>query len=423
MKHPTAKDGAAAGTQRVHADAHAVPAHAHGTSVRAGRRRAWRHVVPRLTHFAAEYLLWLPLGAVIALIWANTSPDSYYGFTVPGAFIVNDVLMVFFVGLIMKEVVEATAPGGVLHPWRRAALPLVAAVGAASASAGVYVGFTYALGEPMLAWGWPIPAAVDIALSYFLARLIFGREHPAISFLLVLALAANAFGIAMMAVAFANGGPGALAGIVLMVAALWVAAALRARRVKRFAPYVLGAGLLSWAALLLMGVTPAFALVPILPFVPHAARDPGFFVDASPRAHDPLNRFELWARYPAEAALFLFGLVNAGVLVGAYEEGALAMPLATVIAKPIGVLLATGLALGVGLHLPHRVGWRELVVVGLLISPGFTFALFLATAAMPAGQIVNEIKIGVLMGLGATALALLVAWALYVGRFARARTH
>ena len=36
--------------------------------------------------------------------------------------------MAFFFGLIAKEVVEATAPGGVLHPWRRAALPFVASL-------------------------------------------------------------------------------------------------------------------------------------------------------------------------------------------------------------------------------------------------------------------------------------------------------
>ena len=34
--------------------------------------------------------------------------------------------MVFFFALITKEVVEATAPGGVLHPWRRALLPVIA---------------------------------------------------------------------------------------------------------------------------------------------------------------------------------------------------------------------------------------------------------------------------------------------------------
>jgi hypothetical protein len=77
---------------------------------------------PRLWHFAAEYLLLLPLGAVIALVWANTLPESYFDTAFRLEFLVNDVAMVLFFGLIMKEVAEATAPGGVLHPRRRALL-------------------------------------------------------------------------------------------------------------------------------------------------------------------------------------------------------------------------------------------------------------------------------------------------------------
>ncbi len=68
-----------------------------------------------------ELSLVLPAGAVIALIWANTAAESYE--RVAGAlhFAVNDVGMAFFFALATKEVVEATAPGGALHTWRRAA--------------------------------------------------------------------------------------------------------------------------------------------------------------------------------------------------------------------------------------------------------------------------------------------------------------
>ena len=58
----------------------------------------------------------MPLGAVIALVWVNTAPESYYAFTSAMSFAVNDVAMVLFFALMTKEVVEATAPGGVLHP-------------------------------------------------------------------------------------------------------------------------------------------------------------------------------------------------------------------------------------------------------------------------------------------------------------------
>ena len=91
-------------------------------STPAPRRRA----VPRLAQFALEHLLLLPLGAVVALLWVNLDAESYYRFSLASAFIVNDIAMVLFFGLVMKEVVEATARGGVLHPWRRALLPVIA---------------------------------------------------------------------------------------------------------------------------------------------------------------------------------------------------------------------------------------------------------------------------------------------------------
>src|SRR5678816_3845995 len=99
------------------------------------RRRTWGAAVPRLSLLAAEHLLLLPLGAAIALVWANTGPESYFRFSYAARFVVNDVAMVFFFGLMTKEVVQATAPGGVLHPWRRAWLPVIAAAGATIVSA------------------------------------------------------------------------------------------------------------------------------------------------------------------------------------------------------------------------------------------------------------------------------------------------
>ena len=80
---------------------------------RSRARRVLRRVV--------ELSLVLPAGAVIALIWANTAHESYERFAGALHFAVNDVGMVFFFALAIKEVVEATAAGGALHTWRRAA--------------------------------------------------------------------------------------------------------------------------------------------------------------------------------------------------------------------------------------------------------------------------------------------------------------
>jgi len=65
----------------------------------------------------------------------------------------------------------------VLHPWRRAALPMVAALGSALLSLVLLMAFAPLFGEPLVAQGWAATFAVDIVFGYFLAIVIF-RRHP-----------------------------------------------------------------------------------------------------------------------------------------------------------------------------------------------------------------------------------------------------
>ena len=378
----------------------------------------WRAAVPRLRRFALEHLLLLPLGAGIALVWVNTGPESYYRFTYAIAFAVNDVAMMFFFALMTKEVVEATAPEGMLHPWRRALLPVIAAIGATLIPALIYIRAVNLLEEPALEISWPVSFATDIAISYFVARIIF-QLHPAVPFLLLLAIASDALGFLALALFYPTGDLHLAVGTLIMAVAIAIAFGLRQARVGSFWPYLLGAGSVSWCALYWAGLHPALALVPIMPFLPHAARDPGFFVDARPTDRDALSQFEVWWRYPAQVALFFFGLVNAGVPLHALEPGTLGIPIAVILGKPLGVLVAAGTALAVGLHLPRRVGWRELIVVGLIAAIGFSIGLFFCAALLPPGQLRSETGMGVLLSLAGAPLAFAAARLLRVGRFAR----
>jgi Na+:H+ antiporter, NhaA family len=391
----------------------------HAAEQGANSHRRRKTTMPRLVHFALEHLLLLPLGAVIALLWVNWGPESYFRFAFASAFAVNDVAMALFFALITKEVVEATARGGVLHTWRRAVVPLIAAAAAGLLTAWLHVFIVKAIGEPVLAEAWPVTLASDIAVSYAIGRLIFG-PHAVIPFLLLLSIASNAVGFVALALFdpirqghVSLGGP-------LIGVALGVAFALRRMRVKSVWAYLLGAGTVSWLGFFLGGIHSALALVPIVPFMPHAARDPGFFVDASPNAKDTLSRLEVLARHPVQIILFLFGLVNAGVPAGAFEEGVWGLPIAMLVGKPLGVLAASGAAVAVGLKLDHRIGWRELTVVGLILPLGFSVALFFSTALLPPGQLRSEASMGVLIALSAAPAALVAAWLLGVGRFARA---
>jgi NhaA family Na+:H+ antiporter len=246
--------------------------------------------------------------------------------------------------------------------------------------------------------------------------LIFGR-HPAVPFLLLLAIAADAIGLACVAVLQPIGVVQAATGFAFLVVAVGSAAALRHRGVKNFWLYLVGPGMLSWWALFLGGIHPALALVPIVPFFPHGLRDRGLLVEPAPEAHDTLTLFERWWRFPVEVVLLMFGLVNAGVPLHGLEAGMWAIPIAA-LARPIGIVAASGAAIAAGLHLPQRVGWRELLVVGFTASVGLLFSLFFATAVMPLGPLLLQMKMGALVTIAGGGLAFGAARLLRVGRFA-----
>jgi len=358
------------------------------------------------------------LGTLIALVWVNLDRASYNRISQYLQHAVNDIGMAFFFALAAKEVTEATAPQGALHSPRRAAMPLAAAVGGMLGPALIFLSLTIVLDRPNLERGWAIPTATDIAFSYLAARIIFGAKHPAIPFLLLLAIADDALGLLVIA-AFYPTGPLRLTDFAIflgagMVGAWW----LQHRRVMSFWPYILGAGALSWIGFYRGGLHPALALVPIIPFLPHAARDPGLFVEA-PHAHDTLNEFEHRFKRPVDVMLFFFGLANAGVVLRNFGPGTWFVLLSILIGKPIGVLAATSISTLVGLRLPRGVTWRDMIVVGIVAGVGFTVALFFATAAFPYGRLLDETKLGALLSFGAFFLAFAAAKALNVGTIAR----
>jgi NhaA family Na+:H+ antiporter len=360
----------------------------------------------------------LVLGTVIGLVWANVDPQGYVRLAHALHFVVNDVAMAFFFALAAKEVVEATAPDGALHSPRRAALPLMAAVGGMLGPALIFLSLTIAFDRPNLERGWAIPCATDIAFSYLAARVVFGAKHPAIPFLLLLAIADDALGLLIIAAFYPTGPLRLIEFSAFFSAALLVGWSLRRRNTMSFWPYLLTAGVLSWVALYRGGLHPALALVPIVPFLPHAARDPGLFVE-TPSALDTLNRFEHWWKRPVAVVLFFFGLVNAGVTIGNVGAGTYFVLIAILVGKPLGILALTGATTLAGLRRPQGVTWRDLTVVGIIAGIGFTVALFFATAAFPYGRLLDETKMGALLSFSAFGIGLVAARLLKVGRYAQ----
>jgi NhaA family Na+:H+ antiporter len=370
-------------------------------------------------HFATEHYLLLPIGALVALFWANAWPDTYFRFAQTVAYPVNEIAMVLFFGLVAQEIFEEIMPGGALHRWRRWIVPIVAAVGGVAGSAGVYGAFVSWKIEPLLHAGWPAVIGVDLVFAYFITRAIFHR-HPAVPFVMLLAVVSNAVAFLAIAPRFVFGGSLAGGAAALMALAIGLSAWLRRQQVQQFWPYIWGCGGLSWMALYLDGFHPALALVPIVPFMPHARRrlDSLFADEGDVRAATPRHFEHVW-HYHVQVALLLFGLVNAGVVLSGYGTGTWATLFGSLIGRTAGILAATALAAWIGLHFPVGVRWRELTVIALAASGGFTFTLFFATTLYPSGPLLGELKLGALTTVTGVLLALAAARLLHVGRFAR----
>ena len=209
---------------------HALPHHP--TVVRHDRRL--RPAVG-VFEFSAEHFLLFPMGAAIAIVWANLAAESYFTFAQTFGFLVNDVGMAFFFALIAQEIVEAVMPGGALHSWRR--------WGVADHRGGrrhrrrrVHL---RGLGEPehqlVLLQAWPVACAMDIAVAYYVLKSI-SRRSGVLPFVLLLGIATNLFGIIIVAL---QGPPveTRTTGMVLVLVALGIALVLRVWRVPTFWPY------------------------------------------------------------------------------------------------------------------------------------------------------------------------------------------
>lgn len=363
----------------------------------------------RVVKFVLDNSLLLLFGTLAAVVWANIDVDSYQRAVHPLHFWVNDVGMVFFFALAAKEVFEATLHGGSLASPSRALSPLVAAMGGMFVPAAIYAGLVSFLGPPDLLRGWAIPCATDIAFSAMVARLIFRSGHPAIPFLLLLAIADDALGLVILAVFYPSGtlSPGALLGF--MSAALVVALTLRRFNVHTFWPYVVGPGGLAWAALFYGGFHPALALVPIVPFMPHESRDLGLFDSREGSQSDTLNRFEHWWATPVQIVLLAFGFANSGVPFAQIGAGTYYVLAALLVGKPLGIVALSIAARKLGARLPPGVTKSDLLIVGIAAAIGFTVSLFFATAAFPESDALAQTKMGALLSFVAAPLAFVVS--------------
>ena len=371
-----------------------------------------------------EFSVPLLAGVVVALVWANLWPQSYHEFNhkrllgpLDFHFITNNIFMVFFFAIAAAEITQSCLPGGDLHPLRKAASPLLATAGGVLGPVAVYLLLNRMFGSPLLAKGWGIPTATDIAIAWLVARLVFGAAHPAVSFLLLLAIADDAIGLAIIAIFYPH--PNHLpevAWLILVAAGMGVAWGLRRARVRNYWPYLVAGGGASWAGLFNANLHPALALVFIVPFLPHPRRERRHLFEEDPEEVSTLATFEHEWKVIVDFGLFFFGLANAGVELSSVGTGTWLVFDALFFGKTAGIFLFAWGGERLGCPLPRGMELRHLLVVGIIAGIGFTVSLFIAGEAFADLQLRAEGRMGAILSIGISLVAIAAGRAMGVRR-------
>lgn len=391
-----------------------------------------------------EYSIPLIAGVFVALWAANHDYEWYhhlidepllpfdiFGHAASLHFLINDIFMVFFFGIAAKEITDAVLPGGSLNPPSKAINPLLGTLGGVLGPVGVFFALTWLFYDgadnyAAVANGWGVPTATDIALAWLVARLVFGAKHTAVGFLLLLAVADDAIGLGIIAVAYPDPDhPVQIQNLLFAGGGMLVALGLRMAAVQNWVPYIFIGGGLAWYGLLSAYLHPALALVFIVPFLPaskptrgliseeedkagggllsedaEAAReeDPGWTAEIGPHHGDnsPLEAFEHFFKLPVDLGLFIFAFCNAGVPLAGIGDLTWVILGALVIGKTLGITAFSWVGAKLGFPLPEGMDLKCLVLAGLVAGLGLTVALFVAGEAYPEAGLQGEAKMGAL---------------------------
>ena len=356
----------------------------------------------------------LMFAALLALI-ANNSPLSQYyaafldvpvqvrigGLEIakPLLLWINDGLMAIFFFLVGLEIKREVLQGE-LSSVSKATLPFVAAIGGMAGPAIIYSFINWGNAETMA--GWAIPSATDIAFALGVLALLGNRVPVTLKiFLLALAIIDDIGAILIIAVFYTSN----LTIEALVLASLGFAAlvALNRSGVKAITPYTL-VGLFIWVCVLKSGVHATLAgVITALAIPMHGKTEQ----DQSP-VHHLEHSLHPWVAF---AVLPLFAFANAGVSLQAiqledlYDTVPLGIALGLFFGNQIVIFLLSYLSVKIGIaKLPVDVRWIQIYGAGCLAGVGFTMSLFIGTLAFSDPELINQVRLGVLMGSFASAI-------------------
>jgi len=356
---------------------------------------------------AASGLILL-IAAVIALMISNSDYSELYfrsleeylfiginnfGLKLSVHHWINDALMAIFFFFVTLEIKREFIQGE-LSNFKKALLPIIAAVGGMLVPALFYIFINFK--NPETLNGWAIPSATDIAFSLGILSLLGSRVPISLKIFLTALAIIDDLG-AILIIAFFYSGDLSISYLSLILISYIFLLILNKFGVKKFPGYLL-IGIFMWYFTYKSGIHATIAGVLLASIIPHRKKDKDFSL---------LIKIEhSISPYVAFMIMPLFAFANAGVSLDGLSLSSLMLPV------PLGILMGlfVGKQLGVMLfsyvsvklkvaQMPDNSTWMSLYGVSILTGIGFTMSLFVGNLAFVENtQYIDGVKIGVLTG-------------------------
>ena len=356
---------------------------------------------------AASGLILL-IAAIIALIISNSNfSDLYFHTLEQYLFIginnfglklsvhhwINDALMAIFFFFVTLEIKREFIQGE-LSNFRKALLPIIAAVGGMLVPALFYIFINYNNGETLI--GWAIPSATDIAFSLGILSLLGSRVPISLKIFLTALAIIDDLG-AILIIAFFYSGDLSISYLSLILISFIFLLLLNKFGIKKFFPYLI-IGVFMWFFTYKSGIHATIAGVLLASTIPHRKKDKDFSL--------LINIEHSISPYVAFMIMPLFAFANAGVSLSGLSFSSLLMPVplgilaGLFVGKQIGVMLFSYISVKCKVaQMPDNSTWTSLYGVSILTGIGFTMSLFVGNLAFAENiQYIDGVKIGVLTG-------------------------
>ena len=306
---------------------------------------------------------------------------------------INDALMAIFFFFVTLEIKREFIQGE-LSDFKKALLPIIAAVGGMVVPALFYIFIN--IGDNETINGWAIPSATDIAFSLGILSLLGSRVPISLKIFLTALAIIDDLG-AILIIAFFYSGDLSISYLSLILISYIFLLILNKFGVKKFFPYLL-IGIFMWLFTYKSGIHATIAGVLLASTIPHRKKDKDFSL---------LIKIEhAISPYVAFMIMPIFAFANAGVSLSGLTLKTLLDPvplgilLGLFFGKQIGVMLFSYLSVKFKIaQMPDNSNWFSLYGVSILTGIGFTMSLFVGNLAFVENiQYIDGVKIGVLTG-------------------------